>query len=180
MKPFLLFVVALLALSSTSVRAQSAPPRPVIFATITGQKSGAIRGEVIQKGREQQHTILDFEYSVVSPRDSVSGNPAGKRQHRLVRLLKKVTAASPLLFNSMVSNETLSSVRIDFWEPSRVGSEVQTQTITLQNASLASWRQFFHPELGLVEELELSFQKITIEWRQGGITAQDDWTQGKF
>ncbi len=180
MKPFLLFVIALLALFGTSAHAQSAPPRTGIFATITGQKSGLIRGEVIQKGREQQHTILDFEYSVVSPRDPASGLPTGKRQHKLVRLLKKVTAASPLLFNTLVNNENLTQVKLDFWEPTRVGSEIQTQTITLQNAYVASWRQFVHPELGLVEELELSFQKITIEWRQGGITAQDDWTQGKF
>jgi type VI secretion system secreted protein Hcp len=154
---------------------------PQIFASINGQKTGVLKGEVTQKGRDGLHQIVDFEYGIASPRDAASGMASGKRQHKPVRLLKKISAASPLLFQAMVNNENFPSIRLDFWEATRIGAsslgaEMLTQSITLQNARLASWRQFVHPELGLVEELQISFQRITISHKQGGIEAQDDWT----
>lgn len=186
----LIVAAAFFALVS-SAHAQNSTLRPLavsasvvpvsIFASISGQKSGVIKGEVIQKGREGLHQILDFDMAVASPRDAASGLATGKRQHKPLRILKKVNSGSPMLFTAIATNENLPMVRFDFWEPNKLGIvggggvEVVTQTITLQNASIASWRQFIHPDLGFVEEIQFTYQKITIENKLGKTAGQDDW-----
>jgi len=189
----LLLATALLALAPIA-HAQVAGMRPAamaqaapgasVFVSITGQRSGVIRGEVIQKGREGLHQVLDIDMTVVSPRDAASGLATGKRQHKPLMIIKRVNAGSPQLFAAIATNENLPVVRIDFWEANRLGTaggsgaEVQTQTITLQNANIASWRQYMHPELGLIEEVQFTYQKITIENKPGKTSGQDDWQAG--
>jgi len=52
------------------------------YLKLKGQKTGAIKGSVTQKGREGLILVIAVSHEIVSPRDSASGLPTGKRMHK--------------------------------------------------------------------------------------------------
>ena len=70
--------------------AAAAQAAPEFYVSITGVRQGPFPGEVIRKGFEGKIAGLSFDYSVVSPRDSVTGQITVKRQHRPIRIKKAV------------------------------------------------------------------------------------------
>jgi type VI secretion system secreted protein Hcp len=156
-----------------------------IYLTLKGQKSGNISGGVTQKGREGSIQVQYLQQKKVSPRDPASGLPTGKVQHEPLVFRKSLDQSTPLLQNAMSNNENLTEVHFKFWKPSPTGAEVQHFTIDLMNASIASY-DLYHPDSmdsggggrapDSLEELTLTYQKITWTWTAGGISAQDDWS----
>jgi type VI secretion system secreted protein Hcp len=81
-----------------------------------------------------------------------------------------------------VSNENISEFRLEFWQPSKSGTEVQFYTIELYNASIADIRfemlnnrypeNMQHKER---EHVSFCYQKIIWTYEDGGITSEDDW-----
>jgi type VI secretion system secreted protein Hcp len=158
------------------------------YLRLKGQKQGEIKGSVTQKGREGRIAVIAVSHEIVSPRDSASGLPTGKRQHKPLVITKELDKASPLLHAALVSNESLTSVTLDFFAPKvagpagGAGTEVNDFTIALVNASIASIRMVMPnnkvPELtklATYEEVAFTYQKITWTWNDGAITASDDW-----
>lgn len=152
------------------------------YLTAKGNKSGVIEGSVTQKGREKTVMVIAFSHEVVSPRDAASGLPTGKRMHKPLVITKEVDRSTPLLYNALVTNETLTEVKIKFWRPSASGAEQQFYTIELMNASIASMSTKMlnnkHPDLmkyAEYDEIAFAYQKITWTYMDGGITASDDW-----
>src|SRR4051812_24272 len=96
---------------------------PVIMAlnsylTLKGKKQGSIKGGVTQKGREGQIMVIAVSHEIVSPRDAASGLPTGRRQHKPLVITKEVDQSSPLLYNALVNNETITSFVLNFYRPS--------------------------------------------------------------
>jgi type VI secretion system secreted protein Hcp len=157
------------------------------YVYIVGQKSGPIKGSVTQQGREGSILVLGASHSVVSPRDPQSGLPTGKRMHKPFVITKEIDKSSPILYSLLDTNENLSSVTIKFWTPQVRGatgssSEVQSYTVTLTNASIASIT--FHDtndkttaDEAPKEDVAFTYQKITWTWNDGGITSGDTWQQ---
>lgn len=152
------------------------------YLTVTGESQGLIKGSVTQAGRRDSMEIYGWNHEVISPRDAASGLPTGKRQHRPVVVTKPVDRATPLLARALVMNETLTKWRLDCWRPSRAGKEVQFYTIELVDARVAEIRQEQlnnqHPENmkhEVREHISFVYQKIIWTFREGGITAEDDW-----
>jgi type VI secretion system secreted protein Hcp len=109
------------------------------YVSIVGAAQGPFKGEVVRKGFEGKIAGLSFDYAVVSPRDVVSGQATGKRQHKPVRIKKAWGASSTQLFSALTKNEPLTSVVIDFMATDpRTGALVLDHTIRLTNASVAS------------------------------------------
>lgn len=156
----------------------------LIYLTLKGQKSGDIKGSVTQKGREGSISVQYLQSKITSPRDAASGLATGKRQHEPLVFRKTIDKSTPLLLSALVTNENITEAHFKFWKPSATGAETQYFTIDLQNASIAS-HNLYHPDTydsgaggsapGELEELSLTYQKITWTWMDGGITAQDDW-----
>ncbi|MCA1826528.1 MAG: type VI secretion system tube protein TssD [Myxococcales bacterium] len=157
------------------------------YAYLVGQKSGKVKGGVTQKGRESSIAVIAVSHAVISPRDPASGAPSGKRMHKPWVFTKELDQATPVLYNLLATNETITSAVFKFWAPqvkatTGVGAEVQHFTVTLTNASIASidFRQanIRHPDLVKLaeyEEVALTYQKIEWTWVQEGISAIDDW-----
>ena len=155
------------------------------YVYIVGQKSGAIKGGVTQPGREGSILMIGASHSVVSPRDPQSGLPTGKRQHKPFVITKEIDKSSPLLYNVLATNENLSTVTIKFWTPqvksaTGVGTEVQSYTVKLTNANIASIT--FHDTADKTttdeapkEDVAFTYQKIEWTWNDGGITSADTW-----
>src|ERR1043165_4020450 len=88
------------------------------YLTLKGQKQGNINGSVTQKGHENQIMVIAVSHEVVSPRDAASGLPTGKRQHKPLVITKEIDKATPLLYKALVTNETLTSFVLNFYQPS--------------------------------------------------------------
>ena len=152
------------------------------YLKLKGQKQGEIKGSVTQKGRENKIMVIAVSHEIVSPRDSASGLPTGKRMHKPFVITKELDKASPLLYNVLVNNENVQEWELQFWQPSATGAEKQHYTVKLTNANIASMSFRMannkHPDLmkfAEYEEIAFTYQKIEWTWMDGGITAMDDW-----
>ena len=157
------------------------------YLNLKGQKQGDIKGSVTQKGREGKIMVIAVSHEIISPRDSASGLPTGKRQHKPLVITKELDKSSPLLLNALCNNENIPEWQLQFWKPqisavAGVGSEVQNYTIKLTNANIAGIQFKMlnnkNPDLTRYveyEEVSFTYQKIEWTWVDGGITAEDDW-----
>lgn len=152
------------------------------YLKLTGETQGEIKGSVTQAGREDSIMVIATNHEVVSPRDAASGLPTGKRQHKPFTITKEVDKSTPLLMNVLVNNENIKDWKLEYWQPSATGKEVQHYTVELHNASIAGIRSEMlnnkYPENMQHKEREhisFCYQKIIWTWMDGGITAQDDW-----
>ena len=163
--------LVLTLLSAGALAAQTAN------AYIVGAVQGPINGDVIQVGREGSIEVLSFGYNVSAPYDPATGLPSGKRQHRPVRILKNIDSSSPLLFNALVNNEPLTSVRIEFWRPDRAGAESQYYTVELVNAHIVSIMpsQVSGTSVPEQETLSLTFEQIITTFNATGGSGRDTW-----
>src|ERR1700758_2744129 len=97
------------------------------YVSITGKKQGRFKGESTGVGRrttKDRIPGLRFEFETISPRDAASGLPPGKRQHKPVVITKEWGAASPQLYQALVTNEVLSTVLFEFLKTDPNGKEV--------------------------------------------------------
>lgn len=157
------------------------------YMTVKGQKQGTIKGSVTQKGREGTIAVIAYHHSVVSPRDPQSGVPTGQRMHKPFTVVKTTDKATPLLYTALCTNESLPEVSIEFWKPqvkagAGTGAEVQYYTVKLTNAGIASITAMMpnvedpaQQRFDMQEEVAFTYQKIEWIWRDGNITAMDDW-----
>lgn len=163
------------------------------YVTVEGEKQGKFKGESPKKDHGQKIPGLAFQYEVTSHRDAASGLPSGKRQHKPISFVKEWGAATPQLFQALVSNENLKTVKFEFIQVDRgTGKEGIYFTIDLTNASVADIKQFGgtadaaesakHTSSQGSKELEtisLTFQKITLTYLKDKTSAQDDWESSK-
>lgn len=83
-----LSILALTLAFAAPLLGQGSSASSSVFMTVTGDKQGLIRGEVTQRGRENQHRLLAYSHEIVSPRDPATGQATGKRQHQPFRIVK--------------------------------------------------------------------------------------------
>jgi type VI secretion system secreted protein Hcp len=152
------------------------------YLKLKGETQGEIRGSVTQAGREDSIMVIATNHEVVSPRDAASGLPTGKRQHKPFTITKEVDQSTPLLYNVLVNNENITEWKLEYWQPSASGREVQHYHVELVNASISAIQQEMlnnkYPENMQHKEREhvsFCYQKIIWTWTDGGITAEDDW-----
>jgi type VI secretion system secreted protein Hcp len=89
------------------------------YMTLRGQRQGDIKGGVTQKGREGSIALIDVGYEIETPFDAALGGLTGRRKHSPLVIRKAIDEASPKLFEALVTNETLTSVKIEFGGPTQ-------------------------------------------------------------
>jgi type VI secretion system secreted protein Hcp len=124
---------------------------------------------------------LSFLNEVSSPRDPATGQASGKRQHSPVVVTKEWGAASPQLFQALVSNELLETVLFEFVKTTPNGKEKVAFTITLKDAVVSKIRQYIGPtpgkpdDLRELEDVAFVYRKIEIPDTLAKTAASDDW-----
>ena len=162
------------------------------YLTIDGTTQGKFKGESPKQGQTQKIPGLNFQYEVISPRDAATGRASGKRQHKPITFVKEWGAATPQLFQALVSNEVLKTVKFEFLQIDKgTGQEIVFYTIQLTNASVSAIKQFTDAPSGEggasakytssqgnheFEAISLTFQKIEVQHTVGKTAAQDDWS----
>lgn len=156
------------------------------YLTVEGTKQGKFKGDSPRDAHKDHTVVLGFDYEVKSPRDAATGQPSGKRQHQPLTVIKEWGPATPQLFQALVTNEVLKTVRLEFFRPTGNGAEEVFHTIELTNATVSSLKDYNgsasvngKPTLSNLEEVSFYFQKITIMNKDGKTEAQDDWGGGR-
>jgi type VI secretion system secreted protein Hcp len=155
------------------------------FVSIEGSRQGKFKGEATEARRTDWIVGLGFHYEVTSPRDVATGMATGQRQHHPIVVTKEWGAASPQLFQALVTNEVLKSVLFEFVGVDRSGMEVVYHTIRLTDASITNIEQYIHfnaaghqnaDDQRALEDVAFVFRRIEIENKDGKTLAVDDST----
>lgn len=178
-------ILTLLLLTGLVAAAQTYPDaNSTVVMKLEGEKSGVMRGEIVQKGREGFHRLLAYSHEIVSPRDPATGQATGKRQHQPFRIVKYLNQSSPLLLTALANNERLKTVTIDIWGIDRAGTGVERKLLTyvLTGATIISLRPWMPNKSDTsaasyppAEEIAFVYQSIEVTWTDGGIVGQDSW-----
>jgi type VI secretion system secreted protein Hcp len=145
------------------------------YLVLKGQKQGAIKGSVTQKGREGAIKIEMASHEIVSPRDAASGLPTGKRQHKPFVITKKIDKSTPLLNSMLVNNENIPEWKLEVYDSQGGKTDQHVYTVKLTNANIASIKMVTDDDGSLREVITFTYQKIEWTWVDGGIMAMDDW-----
>lgn len=153
------------------------------YLTAVGQKQGAIKGSVTDKGKEDSILVRSFTDQILSPRDAASGLPTGRRQHQPIVIVKEIDKSSPALWNALINNENLTSWVLRVWL-SAMGTapEKEIYTISLTNANIVSISELMsdnsisaNSAFPYRQQVSFNYQRIQWTWTDGGLTAIDSW-----
>lgn len=178
-------LASFIVVSAVAIQSQAGM---MAYLTIKGQKTGVFKGGVTQKGREGKIAVIAADHDLGAS-SNAGGRPGliARRSSQPVKLTLLLDQAAPLIYNAMSNGEILTEVTVDFWAPQvkaglGIGTEVQHYSIKLTNATISDVHfvmpNIMHPDtLKSPETIEVSFtyQKIEWTWKDGGITASDDW-----
>lgn len=151
------------------------------YITIDGSRQGKFQGEATAEAHKGKLVGHAFLYEVEAPRVAPSGRARGRRQHSPVAFVKAWGAASPQLYQALITNEMLKTVLFEFVAPNPEGVEQVFHTVKLFDASILSIKQEINPskqdsfEIPAIERVVLSFQRIEIENRISKMVAADEW-----
>src|SRR5271163_3499888 len=110
---------------------------------IHGAVQGAFKGQ--GEGRDKDKIPgVALTYGLAVPKDPATGFRTGKRQHKPVVFTKEWGAASPQLYQAIVTNETLTSVLFEFISTNALGKEEVDYTVELTNATISGFRGSLH------------------------------------
>ena len=158
------------------------------FSKIVGEKQGAFKGGVLQKGRENWIEIIASNHAITSPRDPASGQATGKRAHGPIRARFYYDQSLTAWYQALVYNEGLKEVVISYFSANKLGTsggtgvETLTYEVKLTNAFVAKVEFEMlnnkNPDLTRYENMavvELVYQKIEGTWKLGNKIWSDDW-----
>jgi type VI secretion system secreted protein Hcp len=151
------------------------------YVTVEGSKQGKLKGESPRESHRDKVTGISLHYSVSSPREAGSGLATGRRTHQPVWFVKEWGAATPQLFQALSTNEVLKSVLFEFVRTNDNGEEYVFHTIKLSDARVTEIEQYVDlattqpQDLGPLEKVSFTFQRIELENRDGKTMAIDDW-----
>lgn len=147
-----------------ALRDEFAPPPPPLAGhgaigelTMTGSVTGNFTGG----GRNGAISVVGLSFGMSQPIDTHIGTPTGKTVCSGVELRKPTDAATPALFASLATNETITSARF----------RERGLTITLSHALLTSVRHVVAGTTGAYEDVTLVPRQIEITWDATGHTA---------
>ncbi len=163
----------------------------VAYIEIVGTKSGLLTegantvesmGNAYQTDHENEATVQSFKHEVIIPRDPQSGQPTGQRVHQPFVLTKVYDKASPKLFDALCSGERLEKVVLKWYRTSLTGVQEHYFTHELEDAvivniqsSMPNAQDPAMAHFSHMEEVSLTYRRITWTHEVSGTTGSDDW-----
>jgi type VI secretion system secreted protein Hcp len=159
------------------------------YMVIEGTTQGKFKGTSPRDAFKDKTPCLAFNYGVISPRDSHTGQASGKRQHQPLSIVKEWDAATPQIFQALTRNEVLKSVSFEFVRTNPNGEEYVYHTIKLLNATVSQIEQYVHDvskgttsaknDVLELEKVSFTFQEIQLDNVDGKTAASDNWHGNK-
>lgn len=159
------------------------------YMTITGESQGNISegalseesvGTLSQQDHENEIMIEAMEHEIYLPRDRQSGQPSGQAVHNPLMITKIFDKSSPLLYNALVSGESLS-ITITWYRTSADGMQEKYFTHKLNDARVVNIKAIMPNCLDLTKETfthmeEVSFSYKGITWgHESGVEGSTTW-----
>lgn len=127
---------------------------------------------------------IDFSYGVTTPREPATGALTGRRQHRPVKIRKRIDKTTPVLLKALCRNEKVEKAVFNFYRPSPDGSgdEEMFYSIELTEGYVDSIEQVSNDAMmsgveapPVTELVSFVFRNITWTYTNGGVTHTDSW-----
>ena len=157
------------------------------YVSIEGTKQGKFKGESFKEAHKEKIRGFGFFYEVKSLRDAATGQASGKRQHTPITITKPWGAATPQIFQALVTNEVLKRVVIEFIQTTPEGMEEIYHRMTLSEAAIVQLKQYTQAakisEQGVLDEkmeledVSFSFKRIEMTNLPGKTSAVDEWSK---
>jgi type VI secretion system secreted protein Hcp len=179
--PSILFVLGASALPA-SVAAQVKRDVPglskqhlTIYVSMVGTKL-QFPGDGIQKSgkKPSDFEAVSLTFEGDAPHDAATGRVVGRRVYKPLYLIHEVDAVTPQIENALAKNELLKSVDITLIRPDPNGMDAKYFSIRLEDATIASVRQFTDENGHFLEEVGLHFQKIEAKGTATNLAFVDD------
>lgn len=161
--------------SLNAVSKVSASPSKVMYVTIEGTKQGRFKGESVREAHKNKLEAWNLGHAISSPRDAATGQASGRRQHGPLTITKAWGAATPQIFQALVTNEVLKSVLIEHLQTTPEGMEEVRGTIKLTNATVSNVVRSTDADGRIIEAVSFTYQRIELEDKPGKTAAFDDW-----
>jgi type VI secretion system secreted protein Hcp len=156
------------------------------YLTVEGQNQGKIEGSTKVQGQEGKILVQAVDHTIEIPKSPQTGLPTGKRVHGAMSVTKEIDKSSPKLYQALTSGEQLKDVSLEFYRISPKGTEEKYYTVKLENAILTnmqSWTpnclDLSNKQMGHMEDLAFTYEKITWTYEPDGIEAEDSWLAPK-
>ncbi|WP_323117726.1 Hcp family type VI secretion system effector [Burkholderia alba] len=156
------------------------------YLTLEGHNQGNIEGSVSIEGHKGKILVQAVEHTIEIPKSPQTGLPTGKRIHGPMTLTKEIDKSSPKLSQALAAGEQMKSVVLEFYRILKEGKEEHYYTVKLENAILTSIRSWTpncleidNKQLGHMEDVSFTYEKITWTYVPDGIEAEDSWLAPK-
>jgi type VI secretion system secreted protein Hcp len=123
-------------------------------------------------GEEVSFPVLSLTHAIVSPRDSASGLPTGKRQHKPMVLTKSIDKASPVLLEAAIQGEPFTVEVTTYLRTG--GRRLPFVIMRLENAFVASIGPTADDRP--TEEVAFYYNRIAFVYAVSGTTVEDSWS----
>ncbi len=88
-----------------------------------GASTAASIGSGYQEGHENEMLVQAIEHIVTVPSDNQNGQPSGQRVHKPFKFTVTLNKAVPLLYNALVTGESLTEVEVKWYRTSVEGKK---------------------------------------------------------
>lgn len=149
---------------------------------LTDDGGATIRGSSDVAGREGSIELRTVHHNLTIPTDSATGKVTGTRQHDPFQFSKDIDSASPYLYKAAATGQILKSAEIRWYNINDAGQEVEYFRITMEAVKVISFSPLMHdtrgcPGTGHLEDVALSYEKITWLYKDGNLTFTDAWNE---
>ncbi|NUU02271.1 Hcp family type VI secretion system effector [Herbaspirillum robiniae] len=156
------------------------------YLILEGQNQGKIEGSTKVKGHEGKILVQAVDHTIEIPKSPQNGLPTGKRVHCPMTLTKEIDKSSPKLFQALTSGEQMKDVTLEYYRISPKGTEEKYYTVKLSNAIVTNMRAWTpncltaeNKQMGHMEDISFTYEKITWTFDPDGIEAEDSWLAPK-
>ncbi|GAB5101216.1 Hcp family type VI secretion system effector [Caballeronia sp. HLA56] len=150
------------------------------YLTVEGQNQEKIEGATKVQGHEGMILVQAVDHVIEIPKSPQTGLPTGKRVHGAMTVANEIDKSSLKLFQALTSGEQLKSVLLEFYRILPKGTEEKYYTAKLKNAILTSMKSWTpncldpnNRQIGHMEDLAFTYEKITWAYEPDGIEAED-------
>ena len=156
-------------------------------------KQGASAGTSPRDSHKDEFPFIRFQYEVLAAFDVSTNKAKGKRQHKNIILTKEWDATTVQFWSACTTNEKISSFDMSFFQKDKNGKDEHYYHITLVDAHIVKVRQYtgtaedeatganakspgVHDTMEL-EDISISFNKITVEHKLSNKVQTDAWNE---
>lgn len=165
-------------------------PTPA-YLSIEGEKQGKISagamsteslGGKSQDAHKDEIYVQAFEHVVDKPVEKETGQPTGPRVHRPMVITKEFDKSSPLLYNALVTGETMKTCELKWYRTSREGKQEHYFTMKLTDAIVTKIHAYMpncldenNKSLTHLEDVSFSYRKIEWKHEKASTVGADDF-----